>query len=67
MNKIIDVTSTVVYGYCTMTGVLEDGSTERLFSYYTDELSFGKCELIGLTPYEAKQLYTRKDVAYLRS
>lgn len=45
----------------------EDGVTEDLFSYYTDELTFLENEFIGLTKREAQDLRLRRDVAYLRS
>ena len=54
-------------GYCTLTGLLNDGSTRKLFSYYVDELSFADSELIGLTEDEAHKLFRSRDVAYLRS
>ena len=54
-------------GYCTLTGLLNDGSTRKLFSYYVDELSFADSELIGLTEDQAHQLRHNRDVAYLRS
>ena len=45
----------------------EDGSTETLFSFYPDEISFRAEEFIGLTREEAHALRHGKDVAYLRS
>ena len=45
----------------------EDGSTEDLFSFYPDEISFTQSEFIGLTREQATALRHRKDVAYLRS
>ena len=39
----------------------------RLFTYYSDELSFRKEEFIGLTEDEGHALFTKKDVAYLQS
>ena len=47
-------------------GIFEDGSEKPLFSYYPDELSFRKNELVGLTEEQAKELYHKKDIAYLR-
>lgn len=44
-----------------------DGSTEELFTFYPDELSFTEQEFVGLTKEEAMALRHRKDVAYLRS
>lgn len=54
-------------GSCTLTGLLNDGSTRKLFSYYIDELSFSDADLIGLTEDEAHKLFRSRDVAYLRS
>lgn len=50
----------------TVIGLFEDGSEKELFAYYPDELSFRESELVGLTEQEAKDLYHRKDIAYLR-
>lgn len=47
-------------------GIFEDGSEKPLFRYYSDELSFRERELVGLTEEQAKELYHRKDIAYLR-
>jgi hypothetical protein len=45
----------------------EDGTTEDLFSFYTDELSFLPNEFIGLTRTQALDLWRRRDTAWLRS
>lgn len=45
----------------------EDGVEHFLYSYYPDEISFTESELIGLTLEECGQLYTKKDINYLRS
>lgn len=45
----------------------EDGSTQVLFSFYPDELSFTEEEFIGKTALEALELKARRDAAYLRS
>ena len=45
----------------------EDGSTKTLFSFYPDEISFQASEFIGLTEAEARSLFHRKDVSYLKS
>ena len=45
----------------------EDGSTKTLLSFYPDEISFQASEFIGLTEAEAKSLFHRKDVSYLKS
>lgn len=47
-------------------GIFEDGSEKLLFRYYPDELSFRESELVGLTEEQAKELYHRRDIAYLR-
>ena len=45
----------------------EDGSSKSLFSFYPDEISFQASEFIGLTEPEAKSLFHRKDVSFLKS
>ena len=45
----------------------EDGSTQELFSFYPDEVSFTEGEFVGLTALEALELKARRDAAYLRS
>ena len=45
----------------------EDGTTEDLFRFFPDELSFSPDEFKGLTREEAYALHAKKDVAYLRS
>lgn len=47
--------------------VYEDGTTETVVKYYTDELAFSENEFIGLTREQAKDLFHKKDVAYLQS
>lgn len=54
-------------GYVEVKVTLEDGSQCVAFSFYDDELSFSKSELIGLTVDEARTLHHKKDVAYLQS
>ena len=44
-----------------------DGAEKRLFSFYPDEINFGADEFIGLTEEEARNLFSRRDTAYLRS
>lgn len=41
-------------------GVFDDGSSEVLFQFYPDEVSFDAKEFIGLTADEARKLYGRK-------
>jgi hypothetical protein len=44
-----------------------DAEEEKLFDFFDDELSFRPEEFIGLTVEEGRQLFYKKDVAYLRS
>jgi len=46
---------------------LEDGSEEKLFWYYPDELTFTPKEFIGLTIEQGRRLKFTKDRDYLRS
>lgn len=46
---------------------LEDGTVQRLFDYYPDEISFTEAEFVGLSIEEARHLKFEKDRAYLRS
>ena len=64
---IASVSREVFMGYATLTATMSDGSTSRLFGYYTDELSFDTRELVGLTVEQACHLRHKRDVAYLRS
>lgn len=50
-----------------LTGVMENGTEERVFAYYDDEISFTDDELIGKTIEEAREFRTRRDIAYLQS
>jgi len=50
-----------------VTATLESGHTERLFSYYSDEISFTQVELVGMTLAEARELRHRRDVEYLQT
>lgn len=50
-----------------VTVTYEDGSTETLFEFYPDEISFQASEFIGLSREAAMALRHRKDVAYLKS
>jgi hypothetical protein len=45
----------------------ENGTEERLFKYYPDELSFHAQEFVGLTRDQAFDLYRKKDIRYLQS
>lgn len=44
----------------------EDGSTEGIYIYYPDELTFTENEFIGLTREEAQLLCYQRDLEYLR-
>ena len=46
---------------------MEDGSVQKVVSYYDDEISFTDEELIGLTKDECRDLYFQKDKEYLQS
>jgi predicted Zn-dependent protease len=63
---ITDVTFTGE-GHVGVLVKLSDGSGREIFRYYSDELSFTRSELVGLTVQQAKDLFRRKDIAYLRS
>ncbi len=72
MNKIVEVEIVPPKGFGDHAVVLVAYDhfpevMEKLFSFFDDEISFSKRELIGLTADEASQLYHQKDVAYLRS
>jgi hypothetical protein len=45
----------------------EDGIEHFLYQYYPDEISFTENEFIGLTLQECSELYTKKDLNYLRT
>lgn len=51
----------------SVTVTYEDGSTEKLFEFYPDEISFTEAEFIGKTKEEACELRHRKDVRYLQT
>ena len=44
----------------------EDNSTEKIYIYYPDELTFSENEFIGLTREEAQLLCYQKDLDYLK-
>ena len=50
-----------------VTATFDDGKRKALFSYYPDEISFTSEEFVGLTEDEARQLFGRKDRAFLKS
>ena len=54
-------------GQVAVTATLDDGAEVDLFRYYTDELTFTAAEFTGLAVQEARDLFTRRDIDYLRS
>jgi hypothetical protein len=62
-----DILPGVPSGHIVVTATLEDGTEVELFRYFTDELSFTEAEFRGLTVQEARDLFTRRDIEYLRS
>ena len=65
-KKIVDcrIESSGLRNYVMVT--MEGGTEMILCSYYPDELSFEPEEFLGLTMYQARDLYHRRDVAYLK-
>jgi hypothetical protein len=49
-----------------VTVTFEDDTTKELFEFYPDELSFQAHEFVGLTEREAHDLFTKRDLAYIR-
>jgi hypothetical protein len=47
--------------------IFSDGSSKVVFDFYNDELSFRQNEFLGLTETQCHELFTKKDIAYLRS
>lgn len=45
----------------------EDGTSEILFNFYPDEISFTEEEFVGLNRKEAKRLKFEKDKQFLQS
>ena len=67
-NKIIiDIQFNKAMGRTSVCCDYEDNTFDKLFSFYDDELSFSKQELLGLTGNQAMQLHHDRDVAYLQS
>lgn len=46
---------------------LEDGSEQKLFDYYPDEISFSPEDFVGMTIAEAHALKLQKDRDFLRN
>lgn len=55
------------FGYCQVHATFDDGTSQQLFSYYPDEISFREPEFTGMTADEARQLRHTRDVGYLQS
>ena len=55
------------WGNTSVRCTYEDGSFDKLFTYYSDEINVTSEELIGLTRKEALDLRHKKDVAYIQS
>ena len=43
----------------------EDGTSQLLFEFFDDEITFDESEFIGLTSEEAYQLHRKKDREYI--
>lgn len=54
-------------GQAVVTATFGDGSEDQVLSYDADELTFTENEFVGLTRREVMDLFTEKDIAYLRS
>jgi hypothetical protein len=67
MKKIVLCEITKVGFKNEVDAMFDDGSVERLFMYYPDELTFDEREFVGLTKDEAMILYHNRDIAYLRN
>ena len=66
--KIVDVTITYKeWDLSTIEATFENGEKKVIIRFYSDEINFSRNELIGLTEEQAKELYHKKDIAYLRS
>jgi len=55
------------YGDKEAIATMEDGSEKFVFPWFSDELSFTKTELLGLTIEQARDLKQARDIAYLQS
>jgi hypothetical protein len=67
-SAVVDPTPTSIFGPMPeVTVTYDDGSSEVLFWFYPDEISFTAAEFVGKTKREANQIRHDKDVAYLKS
>lgn len=53
-------------GQDAVVAVLAGGAEEEVFRYYHDEVSFQAAEFAGLTVGQARDLFRRRDTAYLQ-
>lgn len=68
MERIIILCEIARIGFRNEVNVTyDDDSSEILFDYYPDELSFSEREFVGLTRGSAMELFWYRDVTYLRS
>jgi hypothetical protein len=67
LRRVPDFGRGVPSGQNAVIGTLDNGTEVELFRYYTDELRFNADEFNGLTVQEARDLFARKDIAYLQS
>lgn len=55
------------YGNKEVRAIMDDGGEQLVFAWFDDELRFLPGEFIGLTVEEARDLKTKRDIAYLQS
>lgn len=68
MGKIVDVKIELrKWDRSIVHATFENGEEKDIIHFYSDEISFSRQELIGLTENQAKELYRKKDIAYLQS
>lgn len=51
----------------TVIAEMTDGTTNIVFRYFDDEISFKADEFVGMTQFEALNLFHTRDIEYLRS
>lgn len=51
----------------TVVAEMSDGTTNIVFRYFDDEISFKSDEFIGMNQFEALSLFHQRDIEYLRS
>ena len=70
MNRIKSVTfqdSENRYGDKEAVAIMEDGTEQLVFAWFSDELSFREEELVAMTIEQARDLKQERDIAYLQS